>query len=445
MSCIARTVRSLERVPENFTVEALATVLPQAWVREAVAASARQSRRQRLLPAVVTVWMVTLLGLFRRLSYVNLLEMLFESGLGQGLWKQSPPCSSALTKARDRLGCAPLKCLYERSARAWQSQTAGRDFHGRRVFAMDGSSMKVPDTPENRAYFGAPGVTRGRAAYPQLRLVGLRDVGTRLYRAIRFGPYKSAEVPLAHSLIDEVESGSIVLMDRNFHSAALLWDLHETKAVDFVIRIRRNIRCRVVERLGEGDAIVEVALNRRARLDLPKTWILREITYQPPRGGPTIRLFTSLLLAEEISRDEIIALYPERWEEETGYDEIKTHLCECTTVNRPVVLRSKLPQRIEQELYGLLVAYNAVRVTIALAATIADCPPRRVSFTAALERIREAVRDMMQAATLRLAERYHRLLTAITRVLVPLRPDRNNPREVKVKQSRYPVKRPVPA
>jgi hypothetical protein len=448
MSCIARKLSSLERPPPDFTVEALAAVLPQAWVQDAVAASGRQSSRRRLLPAVLTVWMVTLLGLFRRLSYVNLLEMLFEAGSNQGLWSGAPPCSSALTKARDRVGRAPLKRLYERSAKEWHSQTTGREFHGRRVLAMDGSTMKVPDTPENRAFFGAPAATRGRAAYPQLRLVGLRDVGTRLYRAVRFGPYSRAEVPLARELIEDFESGSIVLADRNFGSYGLLWDLYEKKAVDFVIRMRGFIRCRVVERIAPGDAIVEVTLRRqlrRARPDLPKTWLLREILYRPPQGGETIRLFTSLLLAEKVTREELIDLYPDRWEEETGYDEIKTHLCACTTVNRPVVLRSKLPHRIEQELYGLLIAYNAVRVTMALAAAIVQCPPRRVSFTAALERIREAVRDMMQAAALRLLERYHRLLAAITRVLVPLRPGRTNPREVKIKMSNYPLKRPAPS
>lgn len=447
MSCIARRIRSLEQLPENFTVEALAAVLPQAWVRDAVAASDCQSRRRRRLPAVLTVWVVTLLGLFRRLSYVNLLEMLFESGRNHGLWKDAPPCSSALSKARDRLGSAPLRKLYERSAQEWQSQTAGEDFHGRRVLAIDGSTLKVPDTPENRAYFGAPGASRGRAAYPQLRLVGLRDAGTRLYRAMRFGPYSQGELTLARDLIDDVEPGSIVLADRNFGSFSLMWDLCERKAVDFLIRIRRRvIHSRVVEQLGPGDAIVEVAPRRdlrRRRRDLPQTWLVREITYRPAQAKEPVRLFTSLLLNEEISRDELIALYPERWEEETGYDELKTHLCSCTTVNRPVVLRSKLPHRVEQELYGLLIAYNAVRVTIALAAAVADCPPRRVSFTTALERIREAVRDMMQASALRLAKRYHELLTAIGRVLVPLRPNRSNPREVKIKMSNYPLKRPA--
>ncbi len=392
--------------------------------------------------------MVTLLGLFRQLSYVNLLEMVFEAGLDLGLWRGIPPCSSALTKARDRLGPAPLQLLYERSATEWWDQTRGREFHGRRVVAMDGSTMKVPDTPENRAFFGVPGASRGRAAYPQLRIVGIRDVGTRLYRAARFAPYSCGELTLAHDLIGDVEPGSILLADRNFDSYGLLWDLYEKEAVDFLVRVRRNLVCRVVEQIAPGDAIVEVVLPgalRRRRPELPETWLLREITYRPAQGNETIRLFTTLLLAEEIARHELIDLYPDRWEDETGYDEIKTHLCGCTTVNRPLVLRSKLPHRIEQELYGLLIAYNSVRVTIAHAAAIVPCPPRRVSFVAALERIREAVRDMMQVAALRLAERYARLLAAITRVLVPRRPGRTNPREVKIKMSNYPLKRPAPA
>lgn len=133
MSCIARNRASLERSPRNFTVEAFAAVLPQSWIRDAVAESGRESCRRRRLPALLTVWMVTLLGLFRQLSYLNLLEMVFEAGSSLGLWKGAPPCGSALTRARDRLGRAPLRLLYERSATEWQARTCGREFYGRRV------------------------------------------------------------------------------------------------------------------------------------------------------------------------------------------------------------------------------------------------------------------------------------------------------------------------
>jgi len=444
MSSIARSLSSLEQGCRGFTVEALAAVLPQAWVDQAIAEHGRQAVRSRLLPPDVTTWLVILLGFFRHYSYVNLLEMIHEAAWWHRPWAGRAPSSSALSRARDRVGVEPLRSLYERSAREWCDQTAGSIFHGRRVEALDGSTFKVADTPENRAHFGAPGASRGRAAYPQLRIVGLRDVGTRLYRATRFGPYDRGEFTLAKDLLEEVKAGTLVLADRNFLAYELLWEIYDVRGADFLVRAKQHVTARVVEQLAPGDAIVEVTLPRalrRKRPDLPRTWILREIRYTPEGGEEEIRLFTTLLLAEEIGADELRDLYPDRWEEEIGYDEIKIHLCGTTTVNRPLALRSQRPERVEQELYGQLTAYNVVRVTMAHAAEKVAGSPRRLSFTAALLRLREAVRDMMQLATSRLRDRYDRLLEATARQTVPRRPERRNPREVKIKMSKYPLKR----
>lgn len=192
---------------------------------------------------------------------------------------------------------------------------------------------------------------------------------------------------------------------------------------------------------------------------------MRQITCRPEGGEEDIRLFTTLLDPGEISKDELARLYHDRWEEETIMDEIKTHLCDCATVNRAVTFRSKTPDRVEQELYGMLIAYDAVRKTMAEAARTVQDPsacgelpsagsgpelvegsrgevsPRRLSFTASLERIREAVRDMMQLPTSRLPARYARMLKAIARARVPERPGRHYPRAVKIKMSSYPLKR----
>ena len=134
-------------------------------------------------------------------------------------------------------------------------------------------------------------------------------------------------------------------------------------------------------------------------------------------------------------------LYHERWEEEGAFDEVKTHLCDCTQVNRPVMFRSKTPERVEQELYGLFIAHNAVRMIMARAAALLPICCLRLSYTATIERIREATRDMMRTRTVLLRERYDEMLQAITRSKVPKRPDRHNPRAVKMKMSRYPLKR----
>jgi len=441
MLSFASEAHALEGRPSGFTVEALASVLPQRWVLDAIRACGRRSQRVRLLPDVLTAWTVILLGLFRRRSYVNLLEMLFEAGHHRGLWAGAgTPTTSALVKARDRLGTEPLRHLFERSAAAWVEQAPGSYFAGRRVFAVDGSTLKVPDTALNRKHFGLPGSRRGRANYPQLRLVCLRDVGSRMALAARFGVFRRGEVTLARKLLKCIPAGSLVLFDRCFLSYDLLHDLYE-QGIDFLVRAKAGHKATVLTPLGPGDAIVSIAIPRQwrsRRPDMPRQWLLREIRYLPPKGTEEVRLFTTLTLSEEISRRQLADLYPQRWQEEIAYDELKVHQLDSTTITKPTHLRSLSPERVEQELYGLLIAHNAVRFTMAIAAERVDCHPHRLGFTAALARIREAVPAMMSAATGRLVERYTRLLDAIARARVPWRPGRSHPRAVKTKMSGYP-------
>jgi hypothetical protein len=392
----------------------------------------------------MTVWLVILLGLFRRHSYLNLLEMLSGSRWVDALWSgRVPPSSSALSKARDRVGVEPLAQLYRRSASAW-IESGNLWFHGHRVTALDGFTLKTWDSDENRSYFGVPGASRGASAYPQVRVVGCVDIGTRVMEAVRFGPYATGELTLAKAMRPDLPSGSLMLLDRNFAAYGFLWDLHE-QGLDFVVRVLSNMKATTTRELGPGDALVRITLPRdlrRRRPELPEEWCLREI--RTTRDGETLRLFTTLL-EPSIRADEIRELYRRRWDEETAIDEIKTHLGGATTVNRPLILRSRRPKRVEQEIYGLLTAYNAVRRLMADAATAADeadpVSPLRVSFVAALERVREAVRDMMRLPPYLLQGRYDDLLESIVRNRVPERPGRSSPRAVRIKMSKYPLNR----
>ena len=388
------------------------------------------------------MWFVILLGLFRHISYVNLLWKLKGSWWTRQHWPDDPPTTTAVTKARDRLGIEPMKKLYERSAREWIASTSGLVFHNRRVFAFDGSTYKTPDSVENDRSFGRPGASRGRAAYPQMRAVTLTDVGTRIRLAERHGPYRSSEISLARQLLPDIPLGSLVVLDRGFRAYDFLWDLHRSGS-DFLLRIPDNITPRLIRRLGSGDAIVEVDIPRYYRTerpDMPRTWILRMISYCPEGSSITIRLFTTIQ-DPQVPKEELASLYHDRWEEETVTDEFKTHLCACATVNRAVVFRSQKPERIEQEWYGLLIAHNAVHKTMASAASVVKSSPRRLSFTAALERLREATYDMMRLLTTFLRDRYQRLLQSIARVIVPDRRGRKNPRCVKIKMSKYLLKK----
>jgi hypothetical protein len=308
---------------------------------------------------------------------------------------------------------------------------------------LDGSTFKTPDTVENYKHFGKPGTGRGRAAYPQMRAALLVDLGLRVIEAERHGPYTACEMQLARELLSAIPAGSLLLLDRPFLAYDFLWDLH-ARGADFVVRVPHHSKPRLLERLGPGDAIVAVRIPRdyrRERPDMPRTWVLRMISYRPAGSKETIRLFTTLVKETEITAEEFAALYHERWEEETVIDELKTHLCGCQTVNQAVVFRSRTPQRVEQEWYGLLLAFNAVRKTMSAAAQTTHACPCRLSFTAAVERLREAACEMMRLPAQRLPARYARMLAQIARAVVPERPGRSNPRAVKIKMSKYCLKR----
>jgi len=445
MSIIAADSPSLEGHPECFSPEALAAVLPQDLIADALADCGVRDGLRRKLPVRLTAWLVILLCLFRDRSYVILIQMVATASSWRGLWRRgTPPSSSALSRARDRVGVPAMQCIYERSASRWIEESEGARFHGLRLTAIDGTCAKVPDSPKNDAFFGRPPASRGRSGYPQLRLVGLMDVGTRLQRAARFGPYTTGELTLSRKLLRDIPSGLLVLLDRNYMAYDLLWDILQ-RGSHFLVRVKSNAKVRVIRQLGPGDRLVEVDVPRhwrKDRPDLPRTWVLREIRYMPEGGKEEIRLFTTLLDADGIPGQELADCYHERWSEETGIEEIKTRLGNVTTITRPTLLRSRTPKRVEQEAWALLTAYNALRMTMVRATqSVPQSPaPTRLSFTAAMHQFRDGVRDMMLLPTRRLIDHYDQLLRAIASVVVPLRPCREYPRAVKIKMSGYPLK-----
>ena len=134
-------------------------------------------------------------------------------------------------------------------------------------------------------------------------------------------------------------------------------------------------------------------------------------------------------------------LYLERWEIENSIDEVKTHQVEATTVNRPVIFRSKSPERVLQEAHGLIIAYNLIHALIAEGAERAGVEPVRISFVSALARVREAIPRMASAPTRQLPYLYKTLIKRISEAILPARRARSNPRVVKVKMSAYKLKR----
>ncbi|MGH8577765.1 MAG: IS4 family transposase [Gammaproteobacteria bacterium] len=420
--------------------------LDQAWVEQALRATGTATVRRRKLPAEYVVWLVIGMAMLRDRSIAEVvrhLDLVMPTPAG----KRQHVTGGALVQARDRLGAEPLAWLFHATAAHWASASAeAHRWRGLAVLGVDGSTLRVPDSPENDAHFGRAGTSRGDAgaAYPQLRLVTLMLLRSRLLLDAAFGPYSHSEQSLAQRLWPQLPESSLTIMDRgfanyeNFHRLAD--PAHQRYWLTRAKQGQRMATLHPIQELGPGDTLVQLRPSRSTRKlhpSLPESLTVRAIQYQR-KGFRAQTLLTSLLDPVAFPAAEIIALYHERWELELGYDEIKTHTLE----REEASLRCKSPERISQELWGLAVAYNLVRLTMAEVARRAGVLPNQISYRHTLHFVRAFWISAWHASPGVLPKRLQALHDELPLLLLPPRRPRNYPRAVKIKMSNYPRKRP---
>jgi hypothetical protein len=423
------------------TFEKFAKSIDPEWIEEALTASGTATVRRRRLPAEMVIWLVLGMGLFRNESMsliLKTLDLVLPSG-GQ----KKRMTRGAVAQARERLGTMPLYWLFTRSAQQWARESADRHrWRGLRVYGVDGSTVRVPDSPDNRAFFGGQcGRNEETSGYPLVRLATLMVLRSHLLAGASFGPYTS-ELTYARELWPLVPDDSLVCVDRGFFAANILVPLH-AQALNrhWLTRAKKSNVWRVLKALGRGDELVEMDISseaRRKHQELPKTWQMRAIRYHR-RGFPPQTLLTSLVDSKTFPAKELVALYHERWECELGYNEVKTTLLE-----REEAIRSQTPAGVAQELWGVALAYNLIRLELERTAALLKLPPTRMSFIAGLWCIRNELRIAAYASPGTLPRRIAHLREDLAQfVLPPRRPERSFPRAVKLKMSNYARKRPV--
>jgi hypothetical protein len=394
---MARTAKSAKgpRLTDLIGLGVLTQYVPLEKVEEALEATGRQSQRQRQLPARVMVYYVLALALFMEVGYGEVLRCLVEGLVRLGLpaqrLRQSAP--SAISQAHQRLGPEPLKLLYERLAiPIAEEQTRGDFYRLWRLVSLDGSTLDLPDTKENEAAFGRPGASRGQSGFPQLRFVTLVENGTHILFGARVGGYKMSEAQLAQEVLDQLQPDMLCLADRGFFSYRL-WQRAGKTGAALVWRVKSNLRLPVRQRLSDGSYLSQIyASARDRRLDREGIWV-RVIEYRLEGiedGEPLYRLVTNILDEQAAPAVELAALYHERWEIETAFDELKTHL-----KGRQIVLRSKTPELALQELYGLLLAHFAVRSLMHQAALKGKVDPDELSFVHAVRVIKRKLPTLL--------------------------------------------------
>jgi hypothetical protein len=411
------------------------------WIEQALEATGTATLRKRRLPSEQVIWLVLGMALYRHRPIDELVSRLDLVLPAAG----SPSVArSAVAKARARLGDEPMKWLFAKCSEKWGHESA-RHYAWRNlaVYGVDGTTVRVPDSPANRAHFGgqSAGAQKGESGYPLARGVTLMALRSHLLAAAQFGPYTRSEQALARELWGSIPDDSLTVVDRGFFDSKILIPLaRDGRNRHWLLRAKSTSSCRTLRRLGRGDELVEFNVTSGARAadpSLPTTFVARAIAYQRKGFSPQ-KLFTSLLDPKKYPAREIVALYHERWELELGYDEVKTDMLE-----RQEALRSKTPAGVAQELWAIGLAYNLVRLEMQRVAQEAGVPPTRISFVMALRLIRDEW--MWTSATNSpgaVPKHLRRLREELKRFILPERRPRTYPRAVKIKMSGYARKRP---
>lgn len=437
----------------DFTPKSFPTLtqhLDPRWIEEALLATGTATLRRRRLPAEQTVWLLLGMAVMRDLpisAVARQLDVALPAPDGS-----RTVASSALSQARARLGAEPMEWLFLRTAEEWAHRSASSDrWRGLGLYGADGTTLRVADSPENRAHFGGQdsgrhegGRDERQSGYPLLRMVMVMALRSHLIASAAFGPYGVDERAYAASLWNTVPDRSLVLLDRNYLQANVLVPLMTTGTErHWMTRAKSNTQFRSIRRLGRGDELVEFEVSREARKkdpSLPTHFDARAIRYQRKGFKPQI-LLTSLVDPMTYPADEIRALYHERWEIELGFGEMKTDMLE-----RLETIRSKSPTSVAQEMWGLLIAYNLVRLEMQRLAGELGVAPTRISFVASL---RHCIEQWHLATILSPGTIPAHLATATDRmrtfVLPKRRPERSFPRAVKIKMSNYARKLPTRA
>lgn len=444
MPSIVRQTASPAHLAAASILVALERIISRELVQAVVAAHAPATRRRRLLPAELTLVLVIAMNLYAKDALTLVLaKLLLVPRLFPSDGTLVPASKGGISQARARLGIRPVADLFHRVCQPLATAACPWAFlAGLRLMALDGSAELVADTPANERVFGRHASQYGPAAFPQVLAVYLLECGTHAIIDACFGPGHASPNAAATRLLRRVEQGMLVLVDQGLYSADLVWSIVARQA-HVLARLPSNVILEPVQGVADGSYLARlyaVAPSRR-RVDEASV-LVRVLVYtltDPDRPGyaTTHRLITSLLDPVACPARELICAYHERWEIELTIDEIQSHQ---RPVGRP--LRSKTPQGVIQELYGLLLAHYVVRAVMYEAALQAGLDPDRISFVHALGLIITMI-PLMQALDEPLrAALYYLVLDDLVRLHLPPRELRTNPRVVKRKSSKFRHKAP---
>jgi transposase IS4-like protein/DDE family transposase len=366
---------------------------PLEEVERILRVTKRGSRRRRKLPAHVMVYYVIALGLLTSVGAREVLRRVLHREAQD--FSFTLATDVAITKARQRLGWAPLKRLFEDYVRPIATRRmAWAWFKGRRLVAMDGSTLNVIDSRDNVRVFGKPPSSRGKTVFAQIRWVALAEVGTHVLFAARMAGWRVSEYAMGLQLLRYLTPGMLCLADRLFYGFEM-WSKAAETGADLLWRVQKNIPLPRLRTLKDRSYLSEVRPRSTERKKVRERSIpVRVVEFDATVRGHRehYRLITTLLNPRQATAMELAQLYAKRWKIETIFDEIKDHRRGGGTA---VALRSKRPDLVRQDFYGLLLAHFGVRSLMLEAAQEAGVEPGCISFTHAMNVVIRRLPEMV--------------------------------------------------
>jgi hypothetical protein len=353
----------------------LAEAFPLERVQAILAATGREGKRKRLLPASMMVYYVIALGLFVGVGCREVLRRLLDGAMW--IWPNEVRVAteSAITQARQRLGSIPIEALYEEVVVPIAKKiTRGAWYRAWRVVTLDGFILDVAESDENVDTFGRPGASRGKSAYPQTRVVGFLENGTHVFFGAEMDRCDVGETTIARRILGKLRRNMLCLADRNFLCYPL-WEQAVATGAKLVWRAKLRLVIPKMRKLADGSYLAKLYPSAKHRRQDCDGILVRLIDYRIDGFRESYRLVTNILDPAKAPALELAQLYSERWTIETAFDEIKTHLR-----GRNIVLRSKLPELVRQDVFGLLLAHYGVRFVMHDAALSEDISTDELSF-----------------------------------------------------------------
>jgi hypothetical protein len=419
-------------------------IIPPEAVRQAVAATGKTNQRRCTLTHEVVCWVVLAMGLLTDLP----IRQVFKHARRLRFGEESPHRSS-LCVARQRLGIAPVRHLFEQIVGPLaRPETPGAFYRGFRLVGLDGTVYDVPDSDANAAAFSRPSAgPRGDGAFPQIRKLSLVELGTHVEFAFVVRSIAYGEQSMVGGLLRHLTPEMLLLEDRGFFSYDH-WKELTSRDVKVLARVKSGLILKSIRNLADGSYLAKIYKNDSHRRNDRDGILVRVIRYtlnDPQRVGHGEEhvLITNLLDENLYLAEELILLYHERWEHELVYDEQKTHQ-DPRRATKPAHLRSETPAGVIQEVYALGLGHFVTRALMFEAAQTVGLDPDRLSFLGCFQILKCRLPECNSTTPEAFAEWYRGLLWEMQgeRTDDEVRRNRINPRVIKRKMSKWKKKRP---